>query len=343
MEASAAATEVVGHDVVRARLWEALAKDSLHHALLFEGPRGVGRERVAVRLAMAANCALAGAPSPETHPCGVCASCRAILLGNHPDVMWLKPDPTKAGGQIAVEDVREVIRKTGYHRYLGRARFVLVKPAEAMADAAANALLKTLEEPPAGTFFVLVTATSGALLPTIRSRCQSVRLGPVPAADIERWLVRRGISAADVLARQCDGRPGDAMDPALSGLRVAARDEVMRLVGADTPTRLSWSGKALAGGRAEWTPMVERLLDAVDDLLRDVTIVGAAAAVDLVNVDRADRVAELARRMWPGGVTRAAAAVTTCRDQLAVFVQGKAALDSLFATLAEEAGPSASG
>ena len=127
--------DILGHRAVIDRLWAALSRDALHHAYLFEGPSGLGKHLVARRLAMAANCEAVDADGvdPARHPCGVCPSCRAILRGEHADVIELGPDPDKKTPTITVSQVREVVRQVGYHRYTGRRRVVIVDPAEAMA------------------------------------------------------------------------------------------------------------------------------------------------------------------------------------------------------------------
>ena len=118
----------------------------------------MGKRTTAVALAMAANCEGEGQP-----PCGACNSCRLVASGSHPDVMIIEPPEDRATPTISVEQVREVVRKVGYHRYSGKRRVVIVDPAEAMGPSAANALLKTLEEPPEGT------ASSSS--PTRRALC----------------------------------------------------------------------------------------------------------------------------------------------------------------------------
>src|SRR5690606_32790321 len=134
-----------------------------HHAYLLEGPRGAGKRALADRYAMAANCT----SETKAHPCGSCPTCRQIAAGTHPDVLVLVPDTERAARTIPIEAVREVIRQTTYHRYNARRRMVIVDPVEAMQEPAANALLKTLEEPPQGTGFLLVSHNPAALLPTI--------------------------------------------------------------------------------------------------------------------------------------------------------------------------------
>ena len=188
--------DILGHQGALARLRHAVEQDTLHHAILLEGPRGVGKRRVATWLALLANCTAEG-----ERPCGVCQMCHQIPQGLHPDVIALEPDMTRAARTIPVDAVREVIRKSQFHRYGARHRMVIVDPAEAMQEPAANALLKTLEEPPAGTGFVVITHNAKALLPTILSRCQRIRLGVVPMEELQPWLAERGVEHPDLVAR----------------------------------------------------------------------------------------------------------------------------------------------
>ena len=126
--------DILGHRGVINRLWSAAARDQLHHAYLFEGPVGVGKRTLALRLAMACNCEESG----DDLPCGRCDPCRQIAAGNHPDVLVLEPPADRASGTIPVDAVREVVRMAGYHRYNSKRRFVIVDPAEAMQASAAN-------------------------------------------------------------------------------------------------------------------------------------------------------------------------------------------------------------
>lgn len=328
--------DLVGHGRVVQRLFDAIAADRLHHAYLLEGPQGVGKRSLALLVALAANCEAA----TGDRPCAHCDTCRAILEGTHPDVLVLEPDSTKAGGTIPVADVREVIRQTGYRRYAARRRIVIVDPAEAMQESAANALLKTLEEPPDGTGFLLVSHNASALLPTIRSRCQRVRLGAVPARDIERWLTRRGVAEASLLAQLALGCPGRALALEGDGLaqRAALRDDLFGVLRGTVDDVFDFTQKLCSGNRAVWRPRVEALLAVFEDVLRDVVVVGSGGRQGLLNADARDEIVGLARRLYPGGVTRCSDALQACRDDLEVYVSGRLALDAFLCRVRQALG-----
>src|SRR5581483_525843 len=196
--------EIEGQDRAVALLKGALARDHVHHAYLLAGPEGVGKELLARTFAEAANCE---AEDAAARPCGACASCRGIERGNFPDVMLLMPQaemlargllsradlegaPSK---EIRVDDVRALARRLSFAALRGRRKVAIVTPADAMNERAQNTLLKTLEEPPPATTFLLVSANPDALLPTIRSRCARVQLGPVPEDALVARLVRDGV------------------------------------------------------------------------------------------------------------------------------------------------------
>jgi DNA polymerase-3 subunit delta' len=332
--------DILGHRATTERLWSTLARGKLHHAYLFEGPRGVGKSTVALRLAQAANCT--DERPVEQRPCGRCDTCRQIASDVHPDVLRLEPDGSRAARTIPVEAVREVIRKTGYHRYSARRRVVIVDPAESMQEGAANALLKTLEEPPDGTGFLVVTHNASALLPTIRSRCQRVRFGAVPEDEIRRWLIGRGVDNALEAARLAQGCPGRALALADHGLaeRSELRTGLLQALEGQLDDVYAFSKSMTDGRRQDWTERVEALLEIVEELLRDVAIQGAGAGGGLLNADIPQIVHRWTEALWPDGVEEAATAVQDCRDDLEVFVSGKTAIDALVTTLRRSLGRS---
>lgn len=159
-----------------AQLSRTLETGRVAHAYLFCGPAGCGKHTTAIAFAMALNC--------DVEPgagCGRCATCERIAAGIHPDVRTL--EPKGAAKIIPIEDVRsQVVAAVGLPPHEARARVFLIEEATSLLGPAANALLKTLEEPPASTHFILGTTAPDKLLPTIRSRCQKVSFVALPAA-----------------------------------------------------------------------------------------------------------------------------------------------------------------
>lgn len=330
-------SDILGHRRPIERLWNALARDALHHAYLFEGPEGVGKHLVATRLAQAANCEDPG----EDPPCGVCPSCRAIAAGTFTDVVEVGPDPERKTPIITVDQVREVVRQVGYHRYNGKRRFVIVDPAEAMQASGANALLKTLEEPPEGTGFVLVANHASALLPTIVSRCQRVRFSAVPEDDVEAWLRGRGVEEAGALARASMGRPGAALTLAEGALveRGVLRDQVLALLGDGDLGRLFDLSKSICSGdRQEYRPRVEALIEVIEDMLRDAAVVASGSEVGLLDPAHEHVARQLGVDLWPTGISRVARAVEEAREGIVRNVAGRTVVEALLARLAAEVG-----
>jgi len=198
----------------------------LPHALLLRGRAGVGKTVFARAFAQWLLCE---GKRTEYAACGECEACGWFAQGNHPDFRQVEPEileiernpelelaskePSK---QIRIEQVRALqnFLSVGTHR--GRVRAIIVRPAEAMNHATANALLKSLEEPPAGTLFLLVSSHAARLLPTIRSRCRAVDL-PAPTMDEgAKWLAKQGVSAPENLLAYTGSAPLAAIEAAES-------------------------------------------------------------------------------------------------------------------------------
>jgi len=209
--------EILGQDRVVSHLKTAIRQGRLAHAYLFLGPAGVGKASVARALAAALNCAQ---PTEDGDACGTCASCRRLAAGTHPDFLVVSPPESKA--QISIDQIRDLRRLTEYPPLGEGWRVALIKPAEALSvqkDEAANALLKTLEEPPERHLLVLTALGEADLLPTIVSRCHKLALTPLPRDLIEQALAsRRGLprTQAALVAALSGGSLGRALslDPA---------------------------------------------------------------------------------------------------------------------------------
>jgi DNA polymerase-3 subunit delta' len=155
----------------------------LPHALLLAGRAGLGKGRFARRLAESLLC-VHGTPDGEA--CGQCQSCHLAQAGSHPDLIRVQPESD--GKMIRIDAIRQLSGKSFLAAQAGAYRVVVIEPAEAMNRAAANALLKTLEEPASRTVLILVSSQADRLMPTIRSRCQLVRFGMPPRAQVMQWI-----------------------------------------------------------------------------------------------------------------------------------------------------------
>jgi DNA polymerase III subunit delta' len=219
----------------------AMLLGGMPHALLLVGPSGVGKATLADDTAAGLLCRV---EHLRDRPCRECRSCRALEHGNHPDVHRLVP--TGAGLVIPIggreeRGVRDLVRDLSLLPVEGGARVAIVTDADRMTEDAQSAFLKTLEEPPAGTVLLLTATDEERLLPTIRSRCSRIRLGPVSRSEVERLLVEAGVADAPLaarLARLSAGRPGDAVALARAPESLTIRGEVGRtLLDLATATR----------------------------------------------------------------------------------------------------------
>jgi DNA polymerase III delta' subunit len=211
------------------------------HALLLVGPSGVGKTTLAMDLAAGLLCLAA---DPGARPCRACAACHKVEHGNHPDLHRLAPEG--AGQQIRVAQIQALASDLALLPLEGRFRIALIEAAQRMNIDAQNALLKTLEEPPAKVVLILCADDSAGLLPTVVSRCARARLGPVGGESIAELLGERGLadaSRAASLARLSGGRPGIAMalagQPEATVVQARLAGELLDLLGADRRRRLA--------------------------------------------------------------------------------------------------------
>ena len=230
------------------------------HAVLLVGLASVGKTTLALDLAAGLLCVAA---DPAARPCRACRSCRMIAGGNHPDLHRLAPEGP--GGQVLIggprdaagpRGIRDLLRELSFLPIEGGARVAIVEGAAQMNEDAQNALLKTLEEPPAGVTIVLCVDQEELILPTVRSRCARVRLGPLGSSDIATILGELELADPAVaarLARIAEGRPGVAMAYARAPEAMTVRDEIARtlidLLGAGRSRRLTAARELLGRAR----------------------------------------------------------------------------------------------
>jgi DNA polymerase III subunit delta' len=318
----------VGPDGLLPLPWlEATLRDTLQtrhaHALLLYGPRGVGQFELALTLAQAWLCE---APMPSSvaaaetnrapRPCGQCASCRLVQARSHPDLLVLLPEAlreplgwnlsdaddaaaekaakAKPSKEVKVEAVRAAVAFAQITSARGRCKVVVVYPAERMNEVAANALLKTLEEPPGVARFVLACAEPDALLATIRSRCQAVPMRLPPTDVAVRWLAQRGVVEPAVLLAAAGGQPQEALEWVDQGVDAALWTRLPALV-----------QRGEAAPFAAWP--LPRVVDALQKLCHDAACVAAGAAPRYFPVAAVSPGADvLALTEWSGELRRAA-------------------------------------
>lgn len=253
------------------------------HAVLLTGALGDGLFEAALDTAAGWLCEAGSADAP----CGQCAACRLLQSGAHPDLhrLWpeelrrqLEPDSAteeagdgearkgrKPSRQIRIDEVRRAIDWAATTSSRGRGKVVLVHPADAMNLQAASALLKTLEEPPRGVRLLLSSPSPDRLLPTVRSRCQMVRLAPVDPGTARDWLAGQGVREPEVLLAACGGRPLEVLAMTAAGIDASQWAAVPGAVSSGAVAAL-----------ASWP--LARVLDALLKLCHDGMAVAAGGA-----------------------------------------------------------------
>ncbi|MGH9408192.1 MAG: DNA polymerase III subunit delta', partial [Vicinamibacterales bacterium] len=311
---------------------------TLPPTLLFTGPEGVGKRLTAVALAQALNCDRQASEStgrPAEFPgsaCGECRTCTRIARGVHADVVLVEPGES---GSIKVDQVRDAIERSAYRPFEGRRRVVIVDPADALIPEAQNALLKTLEEPPSASVFILITSTPDVLLPTVLSRCHRLRFAPLEAAEVAGVLMRdHGYSEKDAhaAAAAAGGSLGRALaedaEDAAEARDTAAR--VLQIAAASSdPRRRIEAAKLLAAGGGD-RDEVSRHVAALASIVRDVAAIASKADDHvLANPDLRPELDALHHTFGPDRALSAFAAVDRALDALARNASPKIVADWL--------------
>ncbi len=321
-------------------------------ALLFAGEDGIGKRLFAVELAKALNCR---APV-GVEACDACSSCvrlarlpsaadnagadalKGIFWSEHRDVGLVRAEKRL----ITVDQARDLEREINFRPHEGARRVFIIEEADRMNAASANALLKTLEEPPPTAHLILLTARSASLLLTIRSRCQTIRFAPLTAGEIERYLIdnrKRAGADARLAAQLANGRLGVALafDLDLYRTRRAPMLAVLEaLAGGTQPDRARLLRAAEELTDAKQKDEFEPRLEVLEALLHDSWLLALGAdAGHVANADVREQLAQLSRHLSGARVARWLESVGRLRAQLAVNVNRRVATDALFLSMAE--------
>jgi DNA polymerase-3 subunit delta' len=291
--------KIVGHEWAVRLLSSAVANERIGHAYLITGPDHIGKMTLARTFAQALNCTA----EPSSRPCGECRACKLIHDDKHPDVRLVLPELTARGAQsIKIEQIRLLQQDLSLSAYEARYKVALLKRFDTANLNAANAFLKTLEEPPGNVILLLTATDSDTLLPTINSRCRTVRLRPIARALIEETLMvnrRLKTEEANLLAHLADGRLGWAVraheDPELLRERQAQLDSLYRALDGTLVARF-----ALAESLSRKAEALPPLLRTWLGWWRDVALLayGRWTEDSISNIDQVELLDKMARQ-WP--------------------------------------------
>lgn len=282
-------SEITGHKREMGALQSQMLSSEMAHAYLFYGPEGVGKKSVAFAFAQALFCR--ERPEEVMEACGHCSNCRRLEGGNFPDFHYLFPTihEKKKKKEIIIEDIRTLIGRLSFKSYEGGRKIAIIDNADQMTVQAANAFLKTLEEPPPDTIIILVASNRRKLLPTIISRCQEFRFNRLPVDHMIRFVKERlslPEEEAMTLAALSKGAPGAALAGSLVRDK-EIRDGAWRLISADEAGYAAEVFRIASYlDRQKDKTETDKTIEAVTDLLRDLLTVKIAGKCDkLVNVD----------------------------------------------------------
>jgi DNA polymerase-3 subunit delta' len=317
---------MIGHEWAVDLLADHVAYGRERHAYLLTGPRGVGKRTLALRFAQCLNC-----PNPKEpgEPCRVCSSCTRFESMKHPDLTVVEAE--QEGGVLRIDQVREMLHSLSLAPYEAKYRVALILRFEEANSNAANAILKTLEEPPPQVVVLLTANSAENLLPTVVSRCEVLRLRLLPVDETSKGLqIIKGIPAetADKLAHISGGRPGYAIrlyeHPELLEQRRSWLEELFQILGGSRRERF-----ALAIEMSKDTEELRSKLQVWLTLWRDVLLSSTGIADSITNLDQSVQIKYLAERIQMGETRNYIRSIDNTLDQMDHNVNTRLALEVL--------------
>lgn len=284
---------LLGHEWAVDMLTQHISREAVRHAYLLTGPPGLGRRTLALRFAQALNCTQPMAPG---QPCGTCRDCRQIASMQHPDLSIVQAEIE--GGTLKVDQVREVRRALALKPYQSKYRVALFLRFQEASEGAANALLKTLEEAPEYAILILTADNPEQLLPTITSRCELLRLRPLPVEAIEAHLQSHGAEneQAHLIAHVASGRPGYALqllqDESALEFRADRLADLEQLLSSTRVQKFNYAEKL-----AKDKEIMRQTLQVWLSFWRDVLLRVSGAKASISNIDQNETITSLAKRL----------------------------------------------
>jgi len=340
-------SKLIGNNHIKLTLKRLIASDRLPNSLLFAGDEGVGKRQFALEIAKALVCT----EPADIEACGVCSACRRaaqftfpksdkgedfekVFFSEHLDVGTV----IAYKRNIRIKAIRDLEREANFQPYEAKARFFLIDDAEKMADPSANALLKTLEEPPPTSHLFLITSQPDSLLPTIRSRCQMLRFAPIATAEIEKFLIEDRAFTHDearLAARLARGSIGRALGMNVGQFR-KRREKMLSVVedvlrSGDIAALFHRSEEL---NDAKNKDDFEENIDVLQSVIHDIWATSLTSEpARIVNSDLAVELGDLAQRAVRADLALWLAEIDAMRENFTVNINRKVATDALFVSM----------
>ncbi|MBM4126906.1 MAG: DNA polymerase III subunit delta' [Nitrospira sp.] len=330
--------DITGHERPIALLKAALKQARLAHAYLFHGEAHIGKLLAATRLAQTLNCEHTQSIDDQDS-CGCCRACLQIAARTHPDFFVIEPDRELAVPQIKIEQVREIEQQIIYRPLMGERKICLIDDADRLTVGAANALLKTLEEPPGHGLFILISSRPQALPITIRSRCQSLRFTPPAQTQVEAAVIlKRELPPVEsrFLALVTEGRIGEALTLDVADLRAQQR-ECLDLVAPNTLKSIT-AILTMAESLAKADRGAE-ILTWLNRWIRDLVIVITGGHQEhLLHLDQLDQLRQCAQHADPDALLDLLKDIERTEQQATRHLNLHMALENILLRLREAVG-----
>ena len=312
--------DVVGHERPVRIIHRAIETGRVHHAYLFTGMEGIGKKVVAMNMAKALNC-----ERQDGDACDQCTACQRIDKGVYPDCIMVNPD----GAAIKIEQVRRLQQEIAFKPYEARWRVVIIDGAERLTRASANALLKTLEEPPPQTTLILIAAAIEGLPATVLSRCQRIRFTPLTDAEVKKVLANHlAQDQIDILVPLAAGSPGRAVQSDWQ----AVQEVKMTLGTAFAPSLLERLRLAQDLAREEGKGKI--FLEILEGWLRDIIVYQEVREEGrLLNRDLIDEIKRVAPHRKSEGLLQSFWSVRKIQQSVEAHGNLQLALESALVTM----------
>lgn len=309
-------------------LQKEIATSSISGAYLFTGAAGIGKTLTALTFAKALNC-----KKEEVDSCDECSSCRKIEHHIHPDVRIITPE----NDSIKIEQIRNLKRESSYKLYEGRKKVWIIEKADKFGVAAANSILKILEEPPPQVVLILISQTKEGLLPTILSRCEVIRFFPLPLPEIEKIIAQQLPQSSDriyILAKLARGSAGEALYLAKEKNTLKIREELLNAL------RKNMNLEEIFKLAAQWANHKEKELQRIFDVIlfwfRDILILKQGGEKWLINYDKVKELAREKDKYSAQDIKKIMETIEKARYYLKSNVSQKLVLESLWLRLKEK-------